>query len=78
VPFLQKLLIAFFMCGVSDTGIYRADLNAFGFRKPANALSAFIGVNNVSVLALLDGFIFTFRFAGTTADAVIGNFVRHF
>jgi len=65
------------MLRVRNTGIYGANLNALLFFEPADTLGAFIRVNNVDFLPLFYGFIFAFWFAGTTADAVLSNFICH-
>ena len=77
VPLFQQMLLFLFMGLVGDAGIYRADLFAFGCLMGTHALSASLGVDNVDFLAFGDCLVRAFGFAGTAADALVGNLVGH-
>jgi hypothetical protein len=78
LPLFQELFLAFFMSRIWNAAVYRTNLSAFGGRKPANAFSAFSGVDVVYRFPFFDGMVFTFWLAGTAANAFIRDFVRHF
>jgi hypothetical protein len=78
LPLFQELFLAFFMSRVWNAAVYRTNLSAFGGRKPANAFSAFSGVDVVYRFPFFDGLVFTFWLAGTAANAFVSDFVRHF
>jgi hypothetical protein len=66
------------MSRVWNTAIYRANLDAFWGCKPANAFSALGGVDVVYRCSFFYGLVFAFWLAGTAANALISDFVRHF
>jgi hypothetical protein len=77
LPFLQELVLGFLVYGIEYAAVNRANLNAFRFIKPADALGAFGRVDHVYGFALFYGFIFAFGLTGAAADTIICNFVSH-
>jgi hypothetical protein len=65
------------MVGVRLAGINRANFRAFGRFVMTHALDTLIGVDDVLCLPLADGLYRAFWLTGSTADALISNFICH-
>jgi hypothetical protein len=63
--------------GVRLTNVYRADLSTLRGIMSANALGAFIRINDIYGIALADCLIWALRFAGSTTNAILTNLVCH-
>jgi hypothetical protein len=77
--FITIILVLLFpgMVGVRLDGINRADFRAFGRLVITHALDTFIGVDDVLCLPLADGLYRAFWLTGSTADALVSNFISH-
>jgi hypothetical protein len=78
LPFIQQLVLAFFMVGVGNATVHRANFDAFGLIEPADTFGAFGRVYFINRCSLFNSFVLAFCFAGAAADAVIGYYKSHF
>jgi hypothetical protein len=65
------------MVRVRDAGVNRADFGAFGRIVMAHALNTLVKVNYIGCFTLADGADGALGLAGSTADTLVCNFIRH-
>src|ERR1035437_6667518 len=73
----QELLFGLFTRGIRYRCANRTNLSTFGTGEEADAFGTFVRINDINCVAFFDSLIRTFRFAGTTTDALFGNLKRH-
>jgi hypothetical protein len=75
--FFLQFFARFFVIGVRDNTIDRADILTLGRVVMANTLGTFVRIDFVNFFALRDGVIRAFRFAHIAVDAVFSDQKSH-